>query len=56
MSRDDALRNLMLTNPHAPDQVRGQNPERNIDAWYAAFNVKEGDKMYLPPDKRVHIW
>ncbi|MBI1359799.1 MAG: M13 family peptidase [Alphaproteobacteria bacterium] len=56
MSRDDALRNLMLTNPHAPDQVRGQNPERNVDAWYAAFNVKEGDKMYLPPDKRVHIW
>ena len=29
---------------------------RNVDAWYAAFNVKPGDKLYLPPDKRVHVW
>jgi endothelin-converting enzyme/putative endopeptidase len=56
LMRDDAVRALMLTNPHAPDTVRGQNPERNMDAWYAAFNVKPGDKMYLAPEKRVHIW
>ncbi|MDE0950839.1 MAG: M13 family metallopeptidase [Halioglobus sp.] len=56
LSREDALRNLLLTNPHAPEMVRGQNPQRNIDAWYDAFNVKEGDNMYLPPDQRVQIW
>jgi endothelin-converting enzyme/putative endopeptidase len=54
--RDDALADRILTNEHAPDMVRGQNAERNIDAWYTAFDVKDGDKMYLPPDKRVHIW
>jgi putative endopeptidase len=29
---------------------------RNIDAWYPAFNVKAGQKLYLPPDKRVKVW
>jgi endothelin-converting enzyme/putative endopeptidase len=29
---------------------------RNVDAWYAAFDVKPGDALYLPPDQRVHIW
>jgi predicted metalloendopeptidase len=29
---------------------------RNLDAWYKAFDVKEGDKLYLAPDKRVRIW
>jgi predicted metalloendopeptidase len=29
---------------------------RNIDAWYQAFNVLPGDKMYLPPEQRVHVW
>ncbi len=54
--RDDAMRAQMLSNPHSPHPVRGSNPERNIDAWYDAFGVKQGDKMYLPPDMRVHIW
>jgi endothelin-converting enzyme/putative endopeptidase len=29
---------------------------RNVDAWYKAFNVQPGDKLYLPPERRVHIW
>jgi predicted metalloendopeptidase len=29
---------------------------RNIDAWYEAFDVKPGDKLYLPPEQRVRIW
>ena len=29
---------------------------RNVDAWYKAFNVQPGDKMYLPPEQRVHVW
>jgi putative endopeptidase len=54
--RDDALRNLMLTNPHSPFAARGTYPERNMDAWYAAFDVQPGDKMYLKPEERVRIW
>ncbi|MFI5078795.1 MAG: M13 family metallopeptidase, partial [Vicinamibacteria bacterium] len=56
LMRDDALRNQILTNPHAPPAARGAIPERNIDAWYTAFGVKAGDKAYLPPEQRVHIW
>lgn len=54
--REDALRNQLLTDPHSPAMVRGAAPLRNIDAWYQAFDVKDGDKMYLPPDQRVKIW
>lgn len=56
LSRVDALRNQILTNPHSPAMARGQYPQRNMDSWYEAFGVKEGDKMYLPPQKRVRIW
>ena len=40
---------------HAPGRFRAQAP-RNHDAWYKAFDVKEGDKLYLAPEKRVRIW
>jgi endothelin-converting enzyme/putative endopeptidase len=56
VQRDDSLRNLILTNPHAPAAARGSIPERNMDAWYAAFAVKPGDKAYIPEDQRVRIW
>jgi putative endopeptidase len=42
--------------PHPPLEVRGTLPEMNLDAFYAAFGVHSGDKMYLPSDKRVTIW
>ena len=54
--RDDALRNQILTDPHAPAAARGSIPERNMDAWYAAFGVKAGDKAYIAPEHRVRIW
>jgi putative endopeptidase len=54
--REDALRNLVLTNPHSPASARGSIPEQNMDAWYAAFNVKEGDRLFIKPGDRVHIW
>jgi putative endopeptidase len=54
--RDDAVRAQMLTDPHSPAAARGQLPLRNIDAWYEAFGVKEGDKLYLKPEDRVKIW
>ena len=55
-ARDDALRAQLLSNPHSPDKYRVDGIVRNFDPWYAAFDVKPGDKMYLPPDQRVHIW
>ncbi|QSX77895.1 M13 family metallopeptidase [Agrilutibacter solisilvae] len=54
--RDEALLNLIKTNPHSPSQYRANGPLRNFDAWYQAFGVKPGDEMYLPPEKRVRIW
>jgi predicted metalloendopeptidase len=54
--RDDALVNQLRTDPHSPAAARGSIPERNIDAWYAAFGVKEGDKAFIKPEDRVHIW
>jgi len=44
------------SDPHAPDQFRGLLPEMNIGAFYEAFDVKPGDKMYLPPQRRVSLW
>jgi predicted metalloendopeptidase len=54
-SRPEALRQIVLTNGHAPEQFRAQTV-RNIDAWYPAFGVQSGQKLYLPPDKRAKIW
>ena len=56
LTRDDALRNQIMTDPHSPGQVRAIQPLKNIDAFYEAFDIKEGDKMYLPPEERVRIW
>jgi len=56
LTRDDALRQLITTNPHSPGQIRAFAPLRNVDAWYAAFDVKEGDAEYVKPEDRVRIW
>jgi putative endopeptidase len=55
-STDDAIRQLIVANPHAPEQYRVNGVVRNMDAWYAAFGVKPGDKLYLAPQDRVQIW
>jgi endothelin-converting enzyme/putative endopeptidase len=41
---------------HAPTPYRVDGVVQNLDAWYSAFGVKPGDKLYLPPEKRVRIW
>jgi len=56
LQRTDALRQQLMTDPHSPDQVRAMAPLRNVDAWYAAFGVKEGDREYVKPEDRVRIW
>lgn len=53
--REAALRSQVLTDPHSPGEFRASTV-RNLDAWYTAFNVKPGDKLYLPAAERVHIW
>ena len=41
---------------HSPARFRVDGPLRNVDAWYEAFAVKPGDKLYLKPEERVRIW
>lgn len=55
-SREEALRNQIKTDPHSPGKVRATQPLLNVDAFYEAFNIKEGDPMYLAPADRVRIW
>src|SRR3954452_565857 len=54
--REDALRSQVATDPHSPGRFRIWGPMRNIQAWYDAFGIKPGNSMYIPPEKRAHIW
>ncbi len=53
--REPALRRQILTNGHSPGPWRALTV-RNLDPWYAAFDVKPGEKLYLTPSQRVRIW
>jgi putative endopeptidase len=53
--RDTTLRSRVATDVHAPARWRIFTV-RNVDAWYPAFNVKPGQKLYLAPEKRVTVW
>jgi putative endopeptidase len=54
--RDGALREQVMSDVHSPPYFRVNGPLPNIDAWYAAFNVQPGDKLYIKPADRVSIW
>ena len=54
-AREGALRQQVLTDEHSPSEYRA-DAVRNIDAWYPAFQVQAGEKLYLTPDERVRIW
>jgi putative endopeptidase len=54
-SREAALRQQLLTDPHSPCPVR-TDVVRNLDPWYSAFGVQPGQKLYLAPADRVRIW
>ncbi|MGB0212064.1 M13 family metallopeptidase [Algiphilus sp.] len=54
--RESELINRLNNGPHSPDRYRANGVVRNIDAWYAAFDVQPDDALYLPPDARVSIW
>ncbi len=53
--RDEALRQRIATDGHAPGQFRALTV-RNLDPWYQAFNVQQGQRLFLTPDQRVRIW
>jgi predicted metalloendopeptidase len=55
IEREQSLRRQITTNEHAPDAYRVYTV-RNLDAWYNAFNVQPGQKLYLTPATRVKIW
>jgi len=54
-SREASLRQQVLTDPHSPSEFRSATV-RNVDAWYSAFDVQAGEKLYLAPPDRVRIW
>ncbi len=52
---DDALRRQVQSNDHAPERYRVATV-RNLDAWYEAFDVRPGQRLFLEPAERVHVW
>ena len=56
LTREAALRRQVVSDPHSPRMYRVNGVVRNIDAWYDAFGVQPGDKLYVPPADRVRIW
>ena len=56
IARDEEAKRLLTIDPHSPPKFRANGAAVNVDAFYEAFDVKEGDGMYLPPEERVKIW
>ena len=54
--RDGLLREIVMSDPHSPDEYRVNGVVKNMPEFYAAFDVREGDGLYLPEEERVHIW
>jgi predicted metalloendopeptidase len=55
-SREEDLRARLLSDPHSPNEFRTNGVVSNLPEYYAAFDVKSGDKLFRPPDQRVKIW
>ncbi len=56
LMRDEAMRNQVINGPHSPGYYRANGPVRNMDAWYAAFDVQPDDDLYIPREERVTVW
>jgi putative endopeptidase len=54
--RDERVRSFIMSNPHSVPMYRVNNPVADLPAFYYAFNVKPGDKMYLPDSSRAQVW
>ena len=55
-AREEYIQLLLNNDVHSPAELRANIQVRNFPEWYAAFDVKEGDEMYIAPDKRIIIW
>ena len=55
-AHEDAIREQTVSDPHSYDRFRAIGPLQNVEAWYGAFGIKPGDKMYRAPDLRAQIW
>jgi putative endopeptidase len=56
VNRDETMRSRITTDPHSPEMYRINGPAANFDPFYAAFNLKPTDKMYITPEKRAKVW
>ncbi len=56
VNKEETMRTRLQTDPHSPEMFRINGPLVNFDPFYAAFNIKEGDAMYLKPEQRARIW
>jgi predicted metalloendopeptidase len=54
--RDEYRRQWLLSSPHALAEYRVNTPASNMPAFYEAFHVKPGDKLYREPATRASIW
>ncbi len=52
----EAIRKQTASDPHAYRKFRVNGIVRNLDAWYAAFGIKPGDALYIPPEQRARVW
>jgi len=55
-AQEETVRRRVLSGPHSPPEFRVNGPIRNVDAWYDAFSVTQGNALYLPPEERVRLW
>jgi putative endopeptidase len=55
-ARDTEVARQLATDPHCPPEIRCNAVVRHLDAFHEAFDVREGDGMWLPPNERVRIW
>jgi predicted metalloendopeptidase len=54
--REEALRSQVVSDPHSPGEFRANGTVRNMDDWYAAFNVADTSKLFVAPADRIRIW
>lgn len=53
---DQAIRSVFMSNAHPPGFYRATAALKHVDAFYEAFDISEGDKEWLPPERRVRAW
>ncbi|MDR3681825.1 MAG: M13 family metallopeptidase [Flavipsychrobacter sp.] len=55
-NRPESIAQRLMLDPHSPEELRCNVPISNMDAWYKAFNIQPGDKLYRPADARASVW